>query len=936
MKRTLLAALMLSALALPPGLGSQVLPFEVLGLKDGIPQSQVTALALDQEGYLWVGTWGGLARFNGSEFKQYPRQDGLHSTRIHELLVGADGTLWIATVGGLSRWSDHRLEMIMDPLVSSVRCRALAEDFHRRIWIGTDNGVVVLDQGKFQLLHPGGTDGPVVYDILADREGILVAAENGLWRYSSDLSLRKEETPAEVDCADFRALATTAEGLWLGASKAGLWLRGTERWEKVGSGETAPRTVYHMTVQQSGTLYIATGDNGVFVKRPGQPALEHWGMENGLPSNVVNALIEDRENNIWVATDIGGLGRLSNTAVINHTETQGLPSSCVFAIIQGDSPDSLWLATMRGAVHYQVRPRPRVLETVGAADGLDNEFVWKVLRTDDGTLWFLTDTALFFRLKGEKSIRPLSPEVPFPRTNPYDIVVDRQGNLWGCGEWSGGGLVRRDKAGTWRAWKQTASGEALTAVHRLARSRRGGVYAVAKSTFYFCDGQNVTPLGMFSSCPLESSVSITAIMEDSGGRLWAGNDAGLALLQTDGKWLPIDQRLGFPNHHVFSIGEDVNANVWVNTNHGVFRFTSDLAMTEFNTDDGLASLETNANGFFSDSRGDIWIGTVSGLSQYTPARRTANTEPPRLIVESARLPKRSIEYPQRLDLAWNERTLAFDIAILSYRNRNRTAYRARMDGLESDWLPLRHLGELRYTNLPAGDLQLLLQPVNESGVWGATITLPIHVRPPFWMTLWFRLGGLIFLLAAAVVVYRWRTLLLRRRNRELEKEVGKRTAELEYLATYDPLTTLFNRRAILAFLERQLKPERGSNRQLGCIMIDLNHFKQVNDTLGHAAGDQVLRDMAARIQECLRQGDALGRLGGDEFLVILPGTDAGALHTVESRISNLICQAGEGATVVTVTAACGAVRVPTGNTAAAATILAQADELLYQVKRARR
>jgi diguanylate cyclase (GGDEF)-like protein len=204
------------------------------------------------------------------------------------------------------------------------------------------------------------------------------------------------------------------------------------------------------------------------------------------------------------------------------------------------------------------------------------------------------------------------------------------------------------------------------------------------------------------------------------------------------------------------------------------------------------------------------------------------------------------------------------------------------------------------------------------------------------MTLWFRLGGVFFLLAAALGIHRWRTMLLRRRNRELESEVGKRTAELEYLATYDPLTALLNRRAILAFLERQLRPERGSNRQLGCIMVDLNRFKAVNDTLGHAAGDHVLKEMAAKIQECLRQGDALGRLGGDEFLVVLPGADLEALRAITRRINDLGCRVGEDNAAVTVTASCGALAVPAGSAAAAAAVLAQADDLLYQVKRADR
>jgi diguanylate cyclase (GGDEF)-like protein len=426
-------------------------------------------------------------------------------------------------------------------------------------------------------------------------------------------------------------------------------------------------------------------------------------------------------------------------------------------------------------------------------------------------------------------------------------------------------------------------------------------------------------------------------MEDSGGRLWAGNDAGLAVLQTDGGWRLLNDRPGFSNHHVFCIGEDWNGRVWVNTARGVFRFDAGYEVKEFNTDDGLADLETNANGFLSDSLGDIWIGTVNGLSQFNPAGHAANTEPPRLVVESVALAGgRLLEFPRRLDLSWGERTLTFNVAVLSFRSRNRVSYRYRMAGMESDWQPLRRLSELRYTNLPAGDLQLLLQPVNESGVWGEVVGLPIRVRPPFWMTLWFRGAALLFLLAAAVGAWRWRTMLLRRRNRELQKEVSKRTAELEYLATYDPLTGLFNRRAILRLMEKELKPDRGFNRQLGCIMVDLNRFKLVNDTLGHAAGDEVLKEMAARIQECLRQGDALGRLGGDEFLVVLPGADLEALQAVYLRIGELSCRAGEGEAAIIVTASCGGVEVPAQSGAAAAAVLARADDLLYQVKRAGR
>ena len=356
-------------------------------------------------------------------------------------------------------------------------------------------------------------------------------------------------------------------------------------------------------------------------------------------------------------------------------------------------------------------------------------------------------------------------------------------------------------------------------------------------------------------------------------------------------------------------------------------------MEAFTPDDGLAGWETNANGFYCDARGQVWIGTVDGMSQYDPSGRSLNAAPPSLVVESVRLPGRTIDRPRALDLGWRERSPVFSVAVLSFHNRGRAAYRARLEGLEKDWLPVQSPGELRYTNLPPGRLSLVLQPVNDSGVWGETIVLPLRVRPPFWMTLGFRLALGFLLVAGAVAVFRRRTLVLSRRNRELQQEVSRRTAELEYLASYDPLTGLLNRRAILGRLDRELSPDREGHRRLGCIMIDLNQFKTVNDTLGHAAGDVVLKDMAVRIKSCLRQGDDLGRLGGDEFLVVAPGADVEALKAVNRRIAGLECRVGEEAVPGVVTASCGSVLVKAGSPVAAAAVLARADILLYEIKR---
>ncbi len=126
----------------------------------------------------------------------------------------------------------------------------------------------------------------------------------------------------------------------------------------------------------------------------------------------------------------------------------------------------------------------------------------------------------------------------------------------------------------------------------------------------------------------------------------------------------------------------------------------------------------------------------------------------------------------------------------------------------------------------------------------------------------------------------------RKEKERLEMLVKERTRAIEILSKTDALTGLWNRRYLEEMLEMEFKRARRHNFDISIMIIDLDHFKGVNDTYGHMAGDEVLREISSRITSCLRETDFIGRYGGEELVVILPMT---TLH-VAIKVANIILE----------------------------------------------
>jgi two-component system, cell cycle response regulator len=171
-----------------------------------------------------------------------------------------------------------------------------------------------------------------------------------------------------------------------------------------------------------------------------------------------------------------------------------------------------------------------------------------------------------------------------------------------------------------------------------------------------------------------------------------------------------------------------------------------------------------------------------------------------------------------------------------------------------------------------------------------------------------------------------------------QKELLRAREATEFQATHDFLTCLWNRAAIMDILGKELARQKRAEGPLALIMADIDHFKQVNDVYGHLVGDAVLREASRRLESHVRPYDSVGRFGGEEFLIVVPGCERQDARSLAERLRSAFSETpmvtSEGALQVTLSL--GVAVVDSGIGLDSDSIIRAADESLYRAKNAGR
>jgi PAS domain S-box-containing protein len=759
--------------------------------ENGLPHNSIKQLCQTKDGYLWIGTQAGLARFDGLNFTVFNRHNtpAFDSSQITSLAETGDGSLWIGTSDGLVRYhagtfsAYTRADGVKDRTINSL---CVAPD--GTLWIGGHNGVTRWVNGKF--VNDVGTSG---HSTLGMRN-ITVVGKNQVWlgvgtealRFQNGIMTafgREQGLPDQ----QIQTISAGPDGSILAVTQNGLFQLKENRFAPLEQNTAlSSQRISRTLLDHAGNLWIGTA-SGLDRCYHGHvvPYADKFGRRLG----VVDALLEDREGCVWAGTS-EGLYRLTDRRALSLTESDGVPGSLVLALKES-TDGSLWVSSWgSGVARFKNGEITRY--SVGAP--LSHETVTAIYEAPGGVMWFGNRGCSLDRLENGK-VTTFIYQSGVATSRPVTAIIGDDNGTLLLGIGSRGLFTFRNGAITPVAEARALSSATVWTFHR---SRDGRLFMGTNAGLYERKADRSWELVPFPS--LSSPLSVHDVLETDDGYWLAAEGVGLIRWQ-HGSVHAYDAHCGMVDDSLFTVLDDGEDSLWVSSARGLARVAKkDLDAVDqgrattvncmtFGRSDGLASGSSSGNGnpgaiLLKDGR--ILTATDKGVAITDPRRLRINKQPPTVIVENVIGDTRSMPATASIVLPAGTSRLEIRYTALSLMAPQRLRFRYQLEGADPQWIEAGSERRAYYTHLSPGSYTFHVTASNSDGVWSETgASAKITVQPYFYETTGFRTVCVATLLAAVFLLF-WlrgrnlkiKQLKLQRANDELDQRVRERTAEL--------------------------------------------------------------------------------------------------------------------------------------------------------------
>jgi diguanylate cyclase (GGDEF)-like protein len=850
---------------------------------DGLPENNVIALIQDHLGYIFIGTQSGIGKFDGNHFQVITKKDGLPNNYINDFEKDNQGNIWAATLEGLAKIDVHQNYTITSYMPSESIQSLKNDSLANTLWIFTKKGVYYLKEEQFFNykildLKSSESDEYKIKD--------LAISDSGVKYFYSDkeiLKIKDDEIRQTIDSKqkiNFLKWLPEDKKIAVG-TETGLFLLTEENQLPSFTPYTnlppGTRDVIDITRDEGGRIWVAS-QSGLFIFNKPSETPTIITSENGLTTVKINTILIDRERNIFIGT-MWGLSQLSPNLFKMYDKSDGLPSEYVWDFLEDTENDAILVACDGGIAEINMKTG-RITPLSSINRTLSVHSVRTIVKLGQRDFLLGTRNGGIYRWNRMDRLTRIH-----ARARVFDGVNTAHNNAWFATD---DGLLKYD--GKTDRFTRFRDGLKDKNIWTLA------VVDPENDTLLVGTGKGVQKFvkDKFVPSEIERRLNNNTVVNDikvvSPAEIMVATELNGLYIFKDNRLKRITTRDGLLHNDVWSVIKDNSGSIWLNTTVSLDRYTHGF-VSHYNKKTGLFGDEGSIHASFKSPNGTIYIVITPGIVEI-PETTNIDIKKPILYIKEIKVKEKKLpldiasHHPRPIQLKYGQNNIEFEYIAITTRKENPVFYKTRLHPLDTRWSEPTRETHIKYLNLPPDDYTFEVTANNgggESEWFAAKNKISLVIIRPFWKTWWFIL--LMVLLGTFVMYFmvRLRLSRLKKQKKSLEEVIEQRTRQLQQLSITDPLTDLKNRRYLeekikedINLIERYIydkvkhphKVPHPDGPMLGVFILDIDHFKQVNDEYGHKAGDIVIVEIARLLLEMLRNSDTIVRWGGEEFLII--------------------------------------------------------------------